>query len=148
MDIRPMGHQHHEHRGTLRLGNARQPPQTRLPGPPECLVRLKRTEKSDLQCFLASFSLAIAVGHGARRCHERVAWARLTGPRSTSKLTRHLPGTAEDGQSRARHSLISSSHTSTSTGVYHGSLSSQRDPRGRSCTVIRNPEKRKVGSSC
>jgi transposase len=32
-------------------------------------------------------------------------------------------------------------------GVYRRSLSSLRDLYGRSCTVIRNPEKRKVGSS-
>ena len=32
-------------------------------------------------------------------------------------------------------------------GVHHRSLSSQRDLYDRSCTVILNPEKRKVGGS-
>jgi hypothetical protein len=31
--------------------------------------------------------------------------------------------------------------------VYRGSLSRQTDHPGQSCTVIRNPEKRKVGGS-
>jgi hypothetical protein len=37
--------------------------------------------------------------------------------------------------------------TSASIGVYRTSLSSQIDLCGRSCTVILNPEKRRVGGS-
>ena len=69
---------------------------------------------------------------------------------SASKLTGHLPGSLENGRSRPRHSLISSLihlRTPASIGVYRRSLSSQGDLRGRSCTVIRTTEKRKVGGS-
>jgi hypothetical protein len=59
-----------------------------------------------------------------------------------------LEGAAPDSGLRA--SLIRSLiqlRTPASIGVYHWPLSSQRDLRGRSCTVILNPEKRKVGGS-
>jgi hypothetical protein len=36
---------------------------------------------------------------------------------------------------------------STSIIVYRRPMSSQKDPSGRACTVILNPEKRKVGGS-
>jgi len=51
---------------------------------------------------------------------------------------------------RRRLSLIPSlihPRTSASISVYDGSLSRQADHSGQSCTVIRNPEKRKVGGS-
>ena len=92
----------------------------------------------------------VAVGQGARRCHEQVAWAGLSARRSASKLTGTSRESLENGRSRPRHSLISSLiHlcTPASIGVYRRSLSSQRDLRGRSCTVIRTTEKRKVGGS-
>src|SRR5262249_17239871 len=78
----------------------------------------------------------------------RVAWGRQGAGRSASSSPGTSPGSAENGQSGPRHSLISSlihPGTRASIGVYHELLSSQRDLRGRSCTVIRNPEKRKVG---
>ena len=56
------------------------------------------------------------------------------------------------GQSGPRHSLISSlihPGTPASIGVYDWPLSSQRDLRGRSSTVVLNTEQRKVdGCDC
>src|SRR6516164_9030508 len=95
----------------------------------------------------------LAVRLGARRHPERVAWGRVERREIRFKLTGHRTGTgrsAENGQSRPRHSLISSlihPGTPASIGVYHGLLSSHKDLRGPSCTVILNPEKRKVGRS-
>jgi hypothetical protein len=83
----------------------------------------------------------------ARARRLRMAWGGLSARRSASKLTGHLPGSVENGQSGTRHSLISSLihlRTPASIGVYDWPLSSQRDFRGRSCTVIRNTEKRKL----
>jgi hypothetical protein len=67
---------------------------------------------------------------------------------------RNSPGTSREAWRTARHgprhSLISSLihlRTPASIGVHRRPLSSRRDLRGRSCTVVPNPEKRKVGSS-
>jgi len=92
----------------------------------------------------------VAVGQFARRCHQRVAWAGLSARRSALKLTGAPPEKPGARQSRPRHSLISSLihlRTPASIGVYRRSLSSQTDLRGRSCTVNRTTEKRKVGGS-
>ena len=99
-----------------------------------------------------------AMGLGRRRkvtakddCHASgAAWVAARPRAIASNLTGHLPGSLEHGQSGPRHSLISSLvhlRTPASIGVYDWPLSSQRELRGRSCTVIRNPEMRKVGGS-
>src|SRR5215467_1150444 len=92
----------------------------------------------------------VAVGQGTRRCHERVAWAGLSARAIRFEAHRAPPGSLENGRSRPRHSLISSLihlRTPASIGVYEWPLSSQRDLRGRSCTVIRTTEKRKVDTA-
>jgi len=92
--------------------------------------------------------------HGRRtRCGSM---SRSSGPAGLGareiRLDAHRPppGSAENGQSRPRDSLIPSLihlRTPASIGVHHSSLSRQGDLRGQSCMVILNPEKRKAGGS-
>jgi hypothetical protein len=67
------------------------------------------------------------------------------------------PSLIQSGERRCQNNLICTLHAGSAEGlgavppasidVYGKPLSRQRDLSGRSCTVILNPEKRKVGGS-